>query len=75
MTKLLGYTLDPDTNTWKKGDITWSLVGNMKETLNLEPGNGIMTPGHDYVLVVDAVNGGTSVSTSPLYIPISWPAL
>lgn len=77
MTKLLGYTRDPDTNTWKKGDITWSLVGNMKETLNLEPGpgNGIMTPGHDYVLVVDAVNGGISVSASPLYIPISWPAL
>ena len=74
MTELLGYTLDPATNTWKKGDITWSLVGDMKETLNLEPGK-FMEPGYDYVLVVDAKNGGASVSTKPLYIPISWPVL
>lgn len=74
MKGLLGYEFDAPTNSWKKGDITWSLVGDMKETLNLEPGS-IMTPGYDYVLVVDALNAGSSVSTKPLYIPISWPAL
>ena len=35
-----------------------------------------MTPGHDYALIVEAVDGnGNPVTTEPLFIPISWPSL
>lgn len=76
MSKLLGYTYDDQSKTWKKGAITWSLRGDMTEELNLAPGNTIMTPGYDYVLVVDAVDGsGKSVAKEPEYIQINWPEL
>ena len=76
MSKLLGYTYDDQSKTWKKGAITWSLRGDMTEELNLAPGSTLMTPGYDYVLVVDAVDGsGKSVAKEPEYIQINWPEL
>ena len=47
MSKLLGYTYDDQSKTWKKGAITWSLRGDMTEELNLAPGSNLMTPGYD----------------------------
>ena len=76
MSKLLGYTYDDQSKTWKKGAITWSLRGDMTEELNLAPGSNLMTPGYDYVLVVNAVDGsGKSVAKEPEYIQINWPEL
>ncbi len=74
MRDLLGYEYDLETGTWKKGDITWSLSGSMTETLNLAPGK-FMVPGYDYILVVDAKSGGSSVSSGAMNILISWQPL